>query len=453
MDYLARSRILKAMTDQENSLGFDEAELRLSKVFVTIVVSDEQSCTAAGQAAALTAVVTAMKCFRQVTIVCRPEIDLIRPLPLGRTLGSAATALGANIERKIPPASTHVISIGDSVTDAGIFIRCWWDGWLSGVLPDWEQRPLGVSANPLAGVFSGAMAIREIFANVLGRRAGNRVSVCSLWEPWKTLNENPANPAEVYMPLDLWFIGLGHLGQGFLWNLGFLGVRGRAILQDSQSVGPENQATGLLTTEQHTGSRKTRVANRWVEDLGWTTDLLERKHYGDIRVCDDDPSIVICGLDNPDARKAIARSGFDYMVDAGVGHGPTDFEIMQLSILSKNSDPDRFWTRQPVKDVQKILEKAAYREQAEKEKARTKNVCGTFMMAEASVAVPFVGAGVGAISIAQAIRLASMQETPQMLQMDLSAPEMVLPPVLNGQPAIIIKSHKLIVGKNYDRTE
>ena len=50
--------------------------------------------------------------------------------------------------------------------------------------------------------------------------------------------------------------------------------------------------------------------------------------------------------------------------------------------------------------------------------------CGIVRFAEASTSVPFVGAAAGALVIAQAIRLASLEPTARFLQMELGAPEM-----------------------------
>ena len=50
--------------------------------------------------------------------------------------------------------------------------------------------------------------------------------------------------------------------------------------------------------------------------------------------------------------------------------------------------------------------------------------CGRVSFAEASVAVPFVGAATGALAIAQLMRLASMHAAPLLLQMQLGAPDM-----------------------------
>jgi len=51
--------------------------------------------------------------------------------------------------------------------------------------------------------------------------------------------------------------------------------------------------------------------------------------------------------------------------------------------------------------------------------------CGTFTIANASIAVPFVGAAAGTLTIAQVMRLASMQSGGALIQMELAAPEMV----------------------------
>jgi hypothetical protein len=311
-------------------------------------------------------------------------------------------------------------------------------------LPGSDERLLGASGNPLAGVFAGALAIREVFAEVLGQsRGGRRVSIASVWAPWLDPETAPAGPAEIYLPRKLWFIGLGHLGQGFLWNLGFLPVTGGlAVLQDDQSAGEENVATGLVTRARDVGCRKTRIAAAWLEKAGWSTAQIERRHHGDIALQEDDPAIVVTGLDDVVLRLAIARAGFDYMVDAGVGHGPVDFDSLQVRVLAKGDDPESSWSKPAkLKDVDALLEREAYRAYEEKY-----DRCGAVTLAAASVAVPFVGAAVGALTIAQVIRLASMLETAHIVQMQLGSPHMVVPGRMNRAPDCSVGSIKLRVG-------
>src|SRR5580658_359704 len=155
--HLKRSRIAKALTDRrEGGIGYDDAETRLAATRIAIVLGAGQSLTAAGQAAALTAAVTACKCFGQAVLVAKPKARLVRPLPVGKTVGTVAKALGAAIAPVIPDGTTHIIAIGDAAA-TGPFVRCWWNGWTAGVLPGLDDRSLGASGNPLAGVFAGAL--------------------------------------------------------------------------------------------------------------------------------------------------------------------------------------------------------------------------------------------------------------------------------------------------------
>ena len=427
-----KSRILKAFTDRDSGQGFDEAQDLLRQCLVVVALSEKEAGTHAGQSAALTAIATAMKCFGQAALLTDAAVPLFHPLPLGDTLHAAVEALGALVTDKLPSNATHIISIGYEPEGAEIFIRCWWDGWNTGVMPSWENAALGKSGNPLAGVYSGAAAVREVFASILGKPAGNRTRLVSLWEPWaESIEAADPGPDTVFIPDRLWFIGLGHLGQGYLWNLSFLPVmKGTAVIQDDQTVNEENVATGLLNKADDIGDLKTSVAAAWLKQLGWTPFRVERRHHGDLLAAKDDPGIIFAGLDNPESRKNVAGSGFSYMIDAGVGHGATDFEMMQLTVLEKGDDASQLWTEQEKpKDVDAVMKGKAYQEHEKKH-----GKCGTFSLAEASVAVPFVGAAVGAIAFSQAIRLGCLQQTVQVMQMDLAAPGLVIPGSFNECP-------------------
>jgi len=436
MNHIKRSRITKALTDRpDEDTGFDVAEARLAGVRVAVVVLPDYAGTAAGQAAALTAVATSFKCFGNVVLCAQRDVNMVKPLSIGNTLYSAASALGARLSVTVPLDITSLILIGDDTDlwNCTFAIRCWWEGWLAGVVPIFDRRPLGRSGNPLAGVLAGALAVREIFASLLGSsRAGTHASIASIWEPWLTPERTSVGPVTAYFPRKLWFIGLGHLGQGYLWSLGLLPVAGsHAVLQDDQRIGVENEATGILTGGNDLNLPKTRVAARWLESTGWTTSLIERRNHGDIPLLENDPPIVLTGLDESQPRLEIATAaGFPYMIDAGVGHGPLDFENLQISVLKKGLDPTGFWSaKEKPRDIEALLRRKPYKVHSEEF-----GVCGTMGLAQASVAVPFVGAAVGALAIGQAIRLASMLETVQIMQLGLGAPDMVMSGIKNAAP-------------------
>src|SRR5476649_2342913 len=95
--YWKRSRVTKALTDASRAGSFLEAEARLDAVQLDVIVGPDQLVTPAGQAAVLTAIATAYKCFGGVILVAANDAPLIAPLPLGKTLLEAARRLGAEI--------------------------------------------------------------------------------------------------------------------------------------------------------------------------------------------------------------------------------------------------------------------------------------------------------------------------------------------------------------------
>jgi hypothetical protein len=426
--YWKDSRILKALTDGGHAGSFKEAEHRLRAVRIEVRVGDDQRATPAGQAAVLTAVATARKCFGQVTLVADGDAPLIAPLPLGGTLLKAARRLGAKVAMTPSTRSTHVIRIGNVVRSNGWDLRCWWHRWFIGTRA-WDDDAVGDSRLALAGVFSGALAIRQVFASVLaGKALRERDATVSLWMPWAGGDQAENGPAQFDLPDKIWFLGLGHLGQAFVWNLCFLSTSGerRAVLQDDQKIGDENEATSLLVVpgRRQIGERKTRLARLWLEACGWQTELIERRHHGDIRLSDDDPPFLLSGLDHITPRLTMARHGFPFMIDAGIGHGPGDFEGIQVRVIANGQPIDGLWEEPQSpetadQDVSDLLVTPAYLEL----ETHVGN-CGVVAFAEASVAVPFVGAATGALAIAQVIRLASMSPAPLFLQMELSSPEM-----------------------------
>uniref|UniRef100_UPI0037042C1E hypothetical protein n=1 Tax=Mesorhizobium atlanticum TaxID=2233532 RepID=UPI0037042C1E len=137
------------------------------------------------------------------------------------------------------------------------------------------------------------------------------------------------------------------------------------------------------------------------------------------------------GLDEPLARIAIVKGGHDFVLDAGVGYGAIDFEIGQIRVIPRGIDPQTLWSRPSApKNVDAVLDKPAYREHARKH-----GNCGTYSLAEASVAVPFVGAAVGALTIAQLLRLAALRPSSQLSQIELGMVEAATAGVFNEVPS------------------
>jgi len=126
------------------------------------------------------------------------------------------------------------------------------------------------------------------------------------------------------------------------------------------------------------------------------------------------------------------------MIDAGLGHGPHDFEGIQLRVVAKGVSSSDLWSA-PEHASEDALsdrqEKAAYKD-LEKQIGQ----CGIVSFAEASTSVPFVGAAAGALVIAQAIRLASLEPAARFLQMQLGAPEMASVADFVAKPSVNVGS-------------
>lgn len=442
--HLKRSRVTKALTDAGLVASFSEAEARLDGVSVCVAIGADQAYTPAGQAATLTALATAFKSFGRVHLVSdRLETRLLALTHLGATFRQAALALGASVGDAIPLGTTHLIEIGQGPAWRGWRIHCWWDRWLAGTRGG--DADLGDSRLGLSGVFAAALAVRQVFAHVRteNRRAGQDATV-SLWAPWPA--EQPdRGPARFTAPDALWMVGLGHLGQAFVWNLLTLPYRKhrRVVLQDDQRIGEENEATSLLVLPSHgIGERKARLASAWLEPAGWETQLIERRHLGDLKPGPNDPPFLLTGLDDLEPRKQLAGVQFDFMVDAGIGHGPGDFEGIQLRVIAKGQAIDGFWgTPADAKMRERLLASEAY-----EALARQVGACGVVPLADASVAVPFVGAATGALVIAQLSRLASMQPGGAVIQLELGAPHMVLDGGFSAAPKAFLGGEVIDLG-------
>jgi len=422
--YLSRSRISKALTDSGLAGSFGEAESRLDAVRPCVLLGESVAATPAGQYAALTAVATMRKCFGNALLVIPFDTPLGQPLPVGRTLAEVALGFGATVSGSIDGGITHLVRIGDARPWQGWQVSCWWDRWLSGTrLVD---VPCGSSSLAPAGIFAGALATRQVFGNLLSGTPPREAAV-SLWEPAREASPGRSGPKRFVMPNELWLVGLGHLGQGFVWSLSSLALGGArlAVLQDDQWIEPENEPTSILATGHDVAERcrKVRLAARWLEHSGWVTQLIERRHRGDIALLDNDPPILLSGLDDVRPRRLLAAQKFDYMIDAGIGRGPRDFEGIQIRTIPGGSDPARLWLDEPEDAARRkrLLARAAY-------SALEHDIgqCGVVPLADASVSVPFVGAATGALVAGQLARLGEMRPAVSLLQMELNAPEMII---------------------------
>jgi hypothetical protein len=236
----------------------------------------------------------------------------------------------------------------------------------------------------------------------------------SLWNPERGHDhlEDPG-PKEIYLPANLWLIGLGNLGQAYLWALSWLPYRVprelRLFLQDDETIDAENWGTSILVERGRYGILKTRLAEEWAEARGFTVRRIDRKLDEHLRRTDSEPGIALAGLDKIAARRLLGIPEFEFVIDAGLGASVRDYSQVRVNVFDKFSDPAVHFQGQEDRSAAaaaELLALPAYKSLAE---AGNDGGCGAALLAGKSVAVPFVSQVAAALAVAQSIRIASGQ--------------------------------------------
>lgn len=390
------SRIAKLLVDAEG-INFPEAESRLRAMTLEINVGPD-AASPAGHAAALTAFAVGRRTFLGgVRVAGDLQQSLLSPLFDCATLGDAIGEIGEN--RFSKPAA---MSIGIGAAPEPGMICAWWDGWRAGVRRN-QHGPCGTSNNPLAGVAAGAHAVGAAFQTLCGRTI--LPADVDLWP----CTESGPDFAEVYLPSALWLMGLGNLGQAFLWSLAALPYAGEAdrhlFLQDYDTVSEENWGTSILVPDDRYGDLKTRMAEAWAVARGFRISRVDRALGEDLRVSGTEPRLALSGFDKVAPRKLLAAAGFEAIVDVGLGRTASDFDRYRVNVFDEVRRIDDHFAGITDPVVPPDAPDSPAYAQLQSEIGR----CGAAEIGNASVAVPYVSAIAGATAIARTIAICSAQ--------------------------------------------
>jgi hypothetical protein len=422
-------RLVKQALDSGAASSIVEAEALFAGYRVGLRLDEAVAGDPHHQAALLTAVALARRVFLGGVSVAAPSgARVVAPMRFGRTLGQAVAALGGTIGPM--PDGVPIISIGGARAAEKIkfHVRAVFAGWRGGILPAYADIvPASAPVMPLAPMLAAALAVNEAFLFVSGEMpaAGRRVLGLSLWNPapgldW--LDVDPLEPSLSLLPSQLWLIGLGHLGQAYLWALGLLPYRKAAmaslVLQDIDIITPSTESTSVLSSGKIVGRKKTRAMAEWAERRGFATAICERMFDASFRRHPDEPAVALCGLDNAAGRRALDQVGFDFVVEAGLGRGHRDFRAVRLHTLPAHRPAAEIWLRQ--EDGEKTEDRAAYSRML---KDGTLDQCGVTLLAGKAVGAPFVGAAAATLAVAELLRLLNGGPVHELIDLDLKDPE------------------------------
>jgi hypothetical protein len=421
-------RVQKLLVDRD---GADPAAVRelLRSRTVILTCGHEVASSPTLQAAVLTAANVASRCLPGTVRLDLAGVDasLCVPWPSASTLTQAV----ADIAPPADDAGTggEVRIVFGTRPDCRTGLQVTFDGWSAVVAP----QSMGIRLPEqhrcvLAGVLGGALAVGEVFLDLTGVaiEASRRAIGLSLWRPdldWGA-SEAIGVPLE-YLPAEFWSLGLGHLGQAYLWCIGLLPYsrqsEAKAILNDFDTIVSANLDTGLLTYPAHLGRLKTRVACGWFEGLGFRPRLVER-HFDKRTVRGpDEPALALCGFDGRGPRHLLDSSGFDRVIECGLGNTAADFDVLDFHTLGSPTTPAaELWptTSGAAADVSEgeVLKNPFYRS------IRERSGCGHMQLAGVSVAVPFMGVTAGALVVAEALRMLHAGERYQHIRLQLRCP-------------------------------
>ncbi len=385
-----------------------EAMDKLLNFKLNLVCSEEIKESLPLQAALLTAVNSGKRAFLGgVTVVLPNDVDCLLPWPSGKKLNEIVLELSGNID-SVPNEDAFTITFGlPSKDDNTLQVIC--NSWQGGILVNGDNAIELPKSNqlPLAGIAAGALGIGLAFLKF----SGISISACdsskgiSLWRPdlnW--LHSDAQGPIIKDLPKKYWILGLGHLGQAYLWNIGLLKYKNSSdvsiVLQDFDKITEANYSAGLLCEHNNEKQFKTRVASKWLEERGFNTLITERKYNENTIRIEEEPFIALCGFDSASARLHLDNTGFDLIVEAGLGGNLNEFDSIHLHTFPNSFKlPKDIWaTVESENEINSEVQKQFDHLE--------KNGCGIIAKTLASKAISssFVGAFAGSLVIAELLR-------------------------------------------------
>ncbi len=387
---------------------YAQAMERLGQFRLNLICGEEITRSAALQAALLTAVNTGKRAFLGGVSVEMPvQVELLVPWPGAGSLNKVVESLGARLARARHSDRSHTLYFGataEPVPDA-LSVIC--SGWRGGVAPAEMSFTLDDGIDfALGGVLAGGLGVARGFLRVCGlsSRFVERPLGVSLWRPDLDWTDDEAvGPELKYLPSNLWFLGLGHLGQAFLWNAALLPYERPSdtlfLLQDFDRVVSGNWSAGLLCENDSPGRFKSRLCSHWLETRGFRTRICERRFDATVRRGDDEPYIALCGFDSAPARRCLDAAGFALVVECGLGGSVDTFDRLSFHTFPGASRiPAQIWAEDEMAGVEaKVALLDAF---------RTQDPCGILAetLADKALSSSFVGAYAGALVMAEVLR-------------------------------------------------
>lgn len=238
------------------------------------------------------------------------------------------------------------------------------------------------------GVAAAGAALNEVFQHVYRRAplAGQRevrLRFPILGDP---------RPAR-----SVWTVGLGHLGQAFLWTAALSGhtrLWDSIRLTDYDTVSRSSLSTCLLVHAKDVGRKKVDVVAERLETLGMRVTRDPDRLNLDEGPRRSDEELVVIAVDNVALRRSLDSLHAQRVLEAGIGDGIDAFTRTQMHEFPGSRKARDIWVGDDVQSSRAFdISMPAYQSLLK----QSGDECGTTLVAGRSVATPFVGGFTGAL--------------------------------------------------------
>lgn len=406
---VSRSDLVLIDDGRFGSLG--EARDYLSGFQPLIVVGAASCSSRNAQAAALAVATTTVRAFGGA-IAILPSTSLNQwPASEAATFAQAMESVGASVRSDICSGKVCIL-IGDATVDVAsdfeIVIRVTWESWTAMIGPGPEaKRLLEDDVLVLAPIAAAGLAVSELFEAARNRiQAGEREIALNLWTMEPAVGTEGPGVSDV--PASWWLVGLGHLGQASAWVLSWLPIPSSrpvvVTLQDDEKLVEANLSTSLCASSNDLGKSKARTVANLLETAGYETRLIERRLDADFNPAASDQQVVLFGVDNAEARRAISAHGWPLSIDVGLGSGSVDFGAISVHIFPSLTSSEQIASWNGTGDEKQTraarrLEKPGFQKLLDQHDG-----CGVETLAGVNVAASFVGMFSACISMSEVLR-------------------------------------------------
>lgn len=381
------NRTMKLAMDEGRVQSYEEALALFASFRLRLQVAPGFTSSPGAQAAVLTLLRAGPKTFLG-------GIELVGPLDevctlawfAGKTLGDVALSCGVHIDAAADaPTPTLCVGAGAAITDSfWLGLRVERDGF--SLTPG--ESLMSADGGVEAGVAGAGAALHQAFEHIY------RQAPLAGWREiaFRMPGDNGSPAAR-----NQWLIGLGHLGQAYLWTAMLRPADQRPSvvrLTDDDTVSASSLSTCLLVDAADIGRYKTDAVAQRLESLGVKVQRDAVRLAMDTGPVDSAHPLCIVAVDNLTLRRALDRLQGCQLLEAGIGDGVDGFTRVQAHAFPGHRLARDVWAGEDRKASRAVdISKPAYRRLLQD----SGDECGTTLVAGRSVATPFVGAFAGAV--------------------------------------------------------